>query len=174
VVEILYASQHHTIYLYPKVHTHTDTTSQAIHLHYQSASSRSPSSLLLTCLTNSTSCTSPNTTSLSASPALAPGSGFTLLAPATNTLRAYTINSASVLCEAAWDAKLRTWSAPSAITGNPKAHASSPIAAGLVGTDIWLFYFNEQKRLMSLTSAWKSGTWSIGTYPILRADPVAN
>jgi hypothetical protein len=87
-----------------------------------------------------------------------------MLSPAANTLRYYTINSDGFVSEASYDSKIRDWRAARAISNTAKAHKSSPIAAGIVNGEIWLFWFDEAKRLQSATSVWSSQTWSQGEW----------
>jgi hypothetical protein len=139
------------------------STSQEFRVHFQVQSSQSLSSVELSCYANTTLCGLPTTKPISNSTALTPGAGFFMLAPSANDLRYYTINTDGLVTEASYNSKTRVWAAPRPIGDTAKAHKASPIAAGLVGDEIWVYWFDEAKRLQSATSAWKSQTWSQGS-----------
>jgi len=90
--------------------------------------------------------------------------GSFLLSPTPNAMRQYLVNSDGIVSESIYDTKTTSWSAPKPINAAAKAHKSSPLAAGTVNGEIWLFWIDEAKRLKMANSVWKSGTWSQGTY----------
>jgi hypothetical protein len=53
-----------------------------------------------------------------------------------------------------------TWLAPGPISSRARAHPASPLAAVMVHDEIWLFWFDQQKRLQYLTSTYTTSTWS--------------
>lgn len=81
-----------------------------------------------------------------------------MLSPSEAVLRQYTVNSDGLIAEAKYDSS--NWDEPKPISNKAKAHKASPIAAGLINTEIWVFWFNEFKELQLASSNWKTGTWS--------------
>lgn len=116
-------------------------------------------SLIFRC--NVTSCAKPSSNPIPSLPAPSAGSGLALIAPGPGLRRQYFVNNDSFISEATL-APNTDWSTPQAISNKVKAHRASPVAATMVNSDIWVFWFNEAKILQVSSSVWKTGIWSVG------------
>jgi hypothetical protein len=85
-----------------------------------------------------------------------------LITPSLNVLHQYTVNTNNILSEAIYTPNTG-WLAPQPINNGAKAHPASPIAAGLVNGEIWVFWFDAEKRLQISSTTTKTSAWSQGT-----------
>ncbi|KAH7082577.1 hypothetical protein BKA63DRAFT_560794 [Paraphoma chrysanthemicola] len=131
-----------------------------IHIHYMAQAQQSQSSLVFHCNVNGTSCQSPRTALVSESTTNSPGVASFMLSPAAGLLHKYTVSNDGLMSGASYDSKSNTWSAAKPVGDKAKAHKASPLAAGIANGEIWLFWFDEEKKLKMATSVWKSSTWS--------------
>lgn len=94
-------------------------------------------------------------------PALSAGKGIALLTPELNHLREFYIGDDGSVLGADYS-PTKGWSSPKAINSDAKAHLASPIGVIMVGDEIWLFWFSDQKQLRFATSVYTALTWSGG------------
>jgi len=131
-------------------------------VHYSAKGQSQLAGVSFRCNANGTGCSSEISGNVEGSFSLAPGAGSCLISPALNVLRQYTVDSNGLVNEGMYDPDIGRWRAPKPIATEAKAHKASPIVADMVNGEIWLFWFDEQKRLQTSTSVWTSATWTQG------------
>lgn len=78
--------------------------------------------------------------------------------------RLYYIGSDRSLQESSWTPDTQSWSTPGPIGTTAKPHLASPIGVTMVGDEIWLFWFTDDKQLQYATSTYTASTWSAGEF----------
>jgi hypothetical protein len=115
------------------------------------------------CYKNGTLCTEPVNNPTPQSVALSAGVGIYSISTELNYLRQYMIDADGYIAQVEYD-PYSGWHAANRINDELKAHRASPIAAGMVGGEIWLFWFDDFKNLKTTTSVYKSSTWTERTF----------
>ena len=80
---------------------------------------------------------------------------------ALNVLRYYVIGGDGTIAEIGYDFSA-DWRSPRTIGASAKAHPASPTAAAMVGSEIWVFWFDEEKKLRTASSTYLGTKWQTG------------
>jgi len=140
----------------------SDSLAQEVRVHYTSNVAQIIE-MSFQCRASGISCDTPRTTWVDDSTGLAPGTGFAMVTPSLNMLRQYHVNSDGLIAEAAYnytEGPAAKFGAARPISSIAKAHRSSPIAAGMMGGTIRLFWFDDQRRLQTASSIATTSTWT--------------
>jgi hypothetical protein len=108
------------------------------------------------CYTNGSSCEPPKSSSAEVTSTFS-----AYISPELNVLRYYVVRSDGTIAEMAYDSSSE-WLSPRTIGATARAHPASPIAATIVGSEIWVFWFDEEKKLRTASSTYPGTTWQTG------------
>jgi hypothetical protein len=109
------------------------------------------------CYANGTSCEPLSSISAEGVSNLSAGVGSAYISPELNVLRYYVVGTDGTIAEMAYDS---TSGWRSRIIGaTARAHLSSPIVATVVGSEIWIFWFDEENKMRTASSTYPGATW---------------
>jgi hypothetical protein len=118
------------------------------------------------CYANGSSCEPPSAISADGVSSFSAGVGSAYISPELNVLQYYVVGIDGTIAEMAYDST-SGWRSPRTIGATAKAHPASPIAATVVGSEIWVFWFDEEKKMRTASSTYPGTTWQTGT-PIVQ------
>lgn len=95
-------------------------------------------------------------------PAPVAGASITTVSLPDYLERLYYVGSDRFIQESSWNPSTQLWSTPGAIGTTARPHLASPLGVTLVGEEIWLFWFTDDKQLQYATSTYTASTWSAG------------
>lgn len=118
--------------------------------------------MVFSCNADGTSCSPPSNSQLDGVSALSPGQGSVITSPSPSMLRHYHVNADGLIAETVynWTDNSNRFRAPRPISTAAKAHKNSPIAANVVGDTIYIYWFDDERRLWTARSVATTSSWS--------------
>lgn len=137
-------------------------------MHYTPLSEGPLAQHIVRCPVNGPPCEELTTKLITPSTLIPAGAGSSLVShSADTTLRHYFVGTNGSVFEQAYIYETEGnggWQEPQAIP-ETKAHGRTPVAAVMKEDSIWVFWFDEQKRLQRTSSTWSHTTWTKGEIP---------
>lgn len=92
------------------------------------------------------------------------GAGIATIRVSTDYERLYYVDSDRSIQESIFNVSTQFWSTPASVGATVRPHLASPVGVTMVGDEIWLFWFTDDKQLQYSTSVNTSSTWSAGEF----------